>query len=246
MSGNAVVAYNTVPTVVTNPVNASVLNNGTTSFTASFSGTPTPTIQWQVSTTGASGPWTSLTNAAPYSGVTTGTLTINPAVISMNGNYYRSVGTNGCTPAANTTAALLTVISPGPTASVLSLSGASPICSGAGTSLKVTITGGTSPFTVVYSNGTTNFTVSNYVSGTNIPVSPTATTTYSLVSVTDANMNAGTGNSGTATVTINPSPTVIASPGTQTICSGSAIAPIILTGQLLVPLMHGREIIPLQ
>ncbi|WP_367276822.1 LamG-like jellyroll fold domain-containing protein, partial [Flavobacterium sp.] len=56
--------------------------------------------------------------------------------------------------------------------------------------LKVKLTGGTGPFTVVYRNEITNAitTVTNYVSDSNIVISPlpTQTTPYTLVSVTDA------------------------------------------------------------
>ncbi|RZJ73018.1 hypothetical protein [Flavobacterium sp.] len=97
---------------------------------------------------------------------------------------------------------------PGPNPSVMS--GTTSICAGASANIKVQITGGQSPFTLVYSNGATNTTVNNYTSNANISVSPTATTTYSIVSVTNANGQAGTGNSGTATVTVNPLPTVSA------------------------------------
>lgn len=90
----------------------------------------------------------------------------------------------------------------GPTASVLS--GTASICAGSSTNLSVAITGGTSPYTVVYNNGgATNDTVTSYVSGSNISVTPSATTTYTLVSVIDAGSNAGTGNSGSAVVTVN-------------------------------------------
>ncbi len=231
MTGNAIVTINTPPAVVTNPMNTSVPNTGNTSLIASFSGSPTPGLQWEVSTTGPGGPWIPLTNATPYSGVTTGTLNINPASIGMDGNYYHCVATNICAPSATTTAALLTVTL-GPTSSVLTLVGPSPICSGATSNLAVTITGGVSPYTVVYTNGTTNFTVNNYVSGTNIPVSPTVTTTYSLVSITDAGMNPGVGNSGMPTVLVNPTPNAVATPSSQNACSGSAITPIVLTGSV--------------
>lgn len=114
---------------------------------------------------------------------------------------------------------------PGPTASVMS--GTTAICDGASANIKVVITGGTGPFTLVYWNGSSNVTVNNYVSNTNIPVAPTATTTYSIVSVTNANGVAGTGNSGSATVTVNPLPTVSATnistcgPGAVTMTGGS-------------------------
>lgn len=96
-------------------------------------------------------------------------------------------------------------VPPGPAASVLSVNGSSDICNGSSANLSVAITGGTSPYTVVYSDGTDQFTVNNYTSGADIAVSPTTTTTYSLVSVTDANGNTGANNSGTPTVTVtNP------------------------------------------
>ena len=40
---------------------------------------------------------------------------------------------------------------------------------------------------IVYSDGSTNFTVDGYTSGSAIAVMPTMTTTYSIVSITDAN-----------------------------------------------------------
>ncbi len=111
--------------------------------------------------------------------------------------------------------------SAGPTSSVLSVNGTAAICNGSSANLSVTITGGTSPYTVIYKdNSNSQFTVNNYVSGTDIPVSPTATTMYSLFSVTDASSIAGTGNSGTPTITVNPRPTGSISGG-GTYCSGS-------------------------
>jgi len=85
---------------------------------------------------------------------------------------------------------------------------ASPsICVGGTANIKVNITGGTSPYTVVYTNGTTNFTVLNYISGTNIPVSPVVPTTYTLVSVAGAGGCLGTGNSGSAVIGISSAST---------------------------------------
>ena len=101
------------------------------------------------------------------------------------------------------------------------LSGTAAICSGS-TNLSVAITGGTAPFTVVYFDGTSNSTVNSYTSGTAIPVSPTATTTYSLVSVTSTGGCVGTGNSGTAVVTKNNASTAAVLSGTASTCSGTA------------------------
>ncbi|MFK7935355.1 MAG: hypothetical protein AB8G22_17710, partial [Saprospiraceae bacterium] len=51
--------------------------------------------------------------------------------------------------------------------------------------LTVSIDGGWPPYTIVYTDGTTNYTVNNYNSGDPITVTPTASATYSVVSVTD-------------------------------------------------------------
>ncbi len=87
-------------------------------------------------------------------------------------------------------------------------------------SIKVDITGGTSPYTVVYSDGTTNRTVGGYVSGTPIQVTPGVTTTYTIVSVTGSNGCAGSGNSGSAVITVTPPPSISTQPANRTICSG--------------------------
>jgi hypothetical protein len=106
----------------------------------------------------------------------------------------------------------------GSTAAVLS--GTTTICLGNSATMSVAITGGSSPYTVVYSNGVSNATITSYVSGTAIPVSPTTNTTYTLVSVTDAASNLGTGNSGSAVVIV-VSPTNDGSV-TTSICAGDS------------------------
>jgi hypothetical protein len=82
------------------------------------------------------------------------------------------------------------------------LSGSSSICNGSSTNLRVDITGGLAPFTIVYTNGVNNFTVNNYQSGENISVAPSVGSQYSLVSVISANGASGTYNSGVAIVNI--------------------------------------------
>ncbi|HRH02221.1 MAG TPA: PKD domain-containing protein [Bacteroidia bacterium] len=102
------------------------------------------------------------------------------------------------------------------------LSGTASICNGNSTNLSVAITGGTPPFSVVYSDGVTSFTVNGYTSGSAIPVTPVATTTYSLVSVTGTGGCVGTGLSGTPTVTVNFGSTAAILSGSTTICTGNS------------------------
>lgn len=121
-----------------------------------------------------------------------------------------------------------TITSPNPSI----LSGTTSICVGSSANIKVTITGGASPYTVVYTDGTSNFTVNNYLSGSNISVAPASTKTYTIVSVTDSNSNIGTGNSGSATITVNPLPivTFTAQPGTAA-CVNSDVTYTTQAGQ---------------
>lgn len=111
-SDNAISASGTVyatPGFSAHPGNKTVvvgINNTNVTFTATASGTVT-SRQWQISVNNGA-TWTNLTNTAPYSGVTTATLTISTAPDSFNGNRYRMVaGNSGCT--INSNAAILTV-----------------------------------------------------------------------------------------------------------------------------------------
>jgi hypothetical protein len=103
------------------------------------------------------------------------------------------------------------------------ISGNASICSGISTNLQVAITGGASPYSVVYNiNGGSPATVNSYTSGANIAVSPTINTTYTIVSVTGANGCAGTGNSGSAVVGIKTNVALASATATATpICSAA-------------------------
>ncbi len=83
------------------------------------------------------------------------------------------------------------------------MTGPSQMCNGDIDNLVVTITGGTGPYDVTYTDGTSNFLISSYVSGTNIQISPTSTTTYNLVSVIDkGDNNFNCGSNGEVIVTV--------------------------------------------
>ncbi|MFN8244264.1 MAG: M36 family metallopeptidase [Ferruginibacter sp.] len=96
-------------TINSQPSNVTICAGSSASFAVTATGTPAPTYQWQISTTGTGGPWTNLTNGAPYSGVTTPTLVVNPTAVGMNGYAYRCV-VSGCAAPENSAAAVLTVV----------------------------------------------------------------------------------------------------------------------------------------
>jgi hypothetical protein len=77
----------TAPIIATNPVSQTVTAGQTATFTASANGTPTPTVQWQVSTDGGQ-------TFSDISGATANTLTLSNVTASMNGAEYQAVFTN--------------------------------------------------------------------------------------------------------------------------------------------------------
>ena len=111
-----------------------------------------------------------------------------------------------------------------PSAAGAVISGSTTICPSATANINVTITGGVSPYTVVYTNGSSNFTINSYTSGSNIALSPVTTTTYTLVSVKDNTNATITPLTGSAVVTVNAgvSPSFIASAG-ATSCANTNI-----------------------
>jgi hypothetical protein len=101
------------PTVTTNPTNDTVNAGSNAYFTVAATGSPTPTVQWQMSTDGGV-TFDNLINLGRDSGVTTDTLTINGAPLAANGFEFRAVFSDtlldaGGPTAATTTAATLTV-----------------------------------------------------------------------------------------------------------------------------------------
>jgi hypothetical protein len=107
-SNVATLTVNTPPTIVTQPIDQTKAVGLNASFTVAASGSPSPTLRWQVST---GGPFADLTNSPPYSGVTTATLTVIGVTAGLSGNQYRAVATNSAG-AATSDPAMLTVIVP--------------------------------------------------------------------------------------------------------------------------------------
>jgi hypothetical protein len=107
----ASVPLEVAPVVTTQPANASVTTGQSATFTAAASGSPTPTVQWQVSTDGGA----TFTNVA---GAISTTLTVPATTTSQSGSQYRAVFTN-LVASATSSAATLTVTAP-PNAPVVS------------------------------------------------------------------------------------------------------------------------------
>jgi len=93
------------PAITTSPASVAVNEAGTATFTVAITGNLAPTIAWQVSSD-AGTTWTTITNAAPYSGATTSTLTVTGVTRPLSGNRYRAVASNASGSATSTVATL--------------------------------------------------------------------------------------------------------------------------------------------
>jgi gliding motility-associated-like protein len=106
----------------------------------------------------------------------------------------------------------------------MSVSGPQEICIGASSELTINVTAGTGPtFDVIYTDGTTNFTLTGIPFGTTtVPVTPTNTTTYTIVSIYDNGEACFGLETGSATITVNPLPTITATATDLDICIGES------------------------
>ena len=210
----------TPPSITSQPTNTSVCSGDNTSFTVTAAGTAPLSYQWQVSTAGAGGPWTNLSNVAPYSGVMTNTLTITAATASMNGYQYRVIVTGVCAPlTATSISAILTITSvpsgPGVTTPVVYCQGATATpLTATGTNLLwyTAATGGTGSSTAPTPSTATVGSITYYVSQTTGCESPRAAITV--------------------TVNATPAAPVVTTPITY--CQGSAATPLTATGTNLL------------
>ena len=94
-------------------------------------------FQWQLSTAGAGGPWTNITNGGVYSNATTATLNITGVLATMNTYQYRCVANIICG-STNSNAALLTVQT---APAITNQSVDATVCGGAASQFSITATG---------------------------------------------------------------------------------------------------------
>lgn len=191
-SGNATVTVNQLPDAVVSG-NSTICNGDPTSFNITFNGVPPFTYSYS-------------DGSATYGPFVSASSTVNIPVSPSNTTTYSVVyiADDNCTGTASGNATV--TVNQLPQAQ---LSGTTSICDGNPTSLIVNFTG-TAPFTYSYSDGSSTF---GPFTTTNNPetilIQPGATTSYSLLSVTDANCTGSV--SGNVTVTVNELPTAVIS-----------------------------------
>jgi gliding motility-associated-like protein len=161
-------------------------------------------------------------------GVASGaTTTVTPSITTTYTIVQVTDVSTGCTtstPGGSISGAAVITVNPLPSASI---SGTATICPGGSTDLTFSLPAGPDSFQVVYTDGTSNFTLSGLANGSTEPVSPTVTTTYTIVSVTNETtlctvVAPNAAITGSAVITISGA-TVNA--GTdQTVCQNATIA----------------------
>ncbi len=208
----ATLTVTTPPVVTSNPLSQTVAAGGTASFTAAASGSPSPTVQWEVSTDGG-GTFTPIGGA-------TGTTYSFTTMTGENGDEYEAVFTNSVG-TATTTAATLTVTTPT----------TAPVVTSNPSSLTVT-SGGMATFTAAASGfpaPTVQWEVSTDSGTTFTPIGGATGTTYSFTTASNENgdeyeavftNSVGTATTTAATLTVTTPPVVTSNPSSVTVTSG--------------------------
>ncbi|WP_375446888.1 GEVED domain-containing protein [uncultured Fibrella sp.] len=116
---------------------------------------------------------------------------------------------------------LATVSQPAPITA--SLSGSVSVCGSQPVSVRVNVAGGRSPYQFQMSDGASSSTVSGYSSGAAIAYTPDQTTTYHLLTLTDADNCSAIVGLSIAMVTVNPAPLASITPSSTTLCRGQSV-----------------------
>jgi hypothetical protein len=213
----ATLKVNPVLPVVTTSPSSQTVNVGTLlSLTAAATGTPTPTVQWQVSTN----------NGATYANIpgATSTAYTLTAAASQSGSLYRAVFTNAAGTATTAAATLKVVVSAAPPVVTANPSGQT-VYAGASVSFTAAATGTPAPSTQW------QVSTNNGASYTNVPGATAANYAFTAAFAQSGNLyravftnTAGATATAAATLTVKPVlPVVTTNPSSQTGYAGTSV-----------------------
>jgi gliding motility-associated-like protein len=208
------------------PISVTITVNPTPVATASpntqtiCSGTA-PNISLSSTVAGTTFNWTvvqtNVTGASAGSGSSIGQTLTATATTAGTAVYTITPVVSGCTGSPITV-----TITVNPTPVVTPTPAAQTICSGTATGIALAsnVTGATFSWTVIQSgvSGAANGTGTSITQVLSVTGSASGTAVYTITPTA----NGCAGSPVTVTITVNPSPTAIAAPATQTICSGNA------------------------
>jgi HYR domain-containing protein/immunoglobulin I-set domain protein len=212
----ATLTVNTAPVVTLNPMSQTV-SGGNATFTAAASGSPTPTVQWEVSTNGGA-------SFTPMAGETNTTLVV-AATLANDGNQYRAVFTNTCGTATTTAATLTICIPPTVTSNPVSVADA---CVGAPVTFSASANGTPTPTVQwqVSTNGGATFTNISGATSTTLTVTATVAVRNNQYRAVFTNA-CGTATTSAATLGVDSTPPTISCPANivlEPTCPSGAIA----------------------
>ncbi len=194
-----------LPTAIVSTTTPRICIGSSGSITVNFTG------QGPFSTTYSNGSVNAPVNA-PGNSITIPVSPTAPTTYSLNGVV---TGLFGCSSPVNVATASIQVDQ----LPVMTMSGNPSICDGGSTIITLNFVG-TAPFNYTYFNGVSNVNGVANTTPAQLSVSPTTTTTYLPIAVTDQYC-AGTSLNGSALVTVHPIPTVSIM-GSDTICLGGS------------------------
>ncbi len=224
--GNAAKA----PSITTQPTNQTVTEGESATFTAAASGSPTPAVQWEVSTNGAAGPFVpvidgTLADGTLVSGSSTPTLTLSNVSASVSGNVYEAIFNNS---AGNATTNTVTLTVKAPTAPVITANPSNQtVTVGQNATFTASATGNPTP--------TVQWQVSSDGGKTFSNISGATNTTLKLTSVTPSmngneyqavfSNSAGSATTSAATLTLPvSSPSISANPASKSVVVGQSVS----------------------
>ncbi len=207
------------PTISTHPADATICSGGSISLSViATGGTPSLTYQWESSLDGTT--WT------PVSGATNSTYTSGSLVTTTRYRVVVSATGNGCG-SITTNPAIITVVSQ----HTASITANQSICNGGTATLTATVSGGTGTTSYFWQNSPDGSTWNNISGATSVSYTTPAlsVTTHYRVNVTRAGVNCGNVNSPASIVTVVNDPAISTHPQSATICSG-ATSTLTVTG----------------
>jgi ELWxxDGT repeat protein len=221
----ATLTVDTAPVVTLQPVNQAVSIGATATFTASASGNPAPSVQWQVSTDGGA-TWTNV------SGATSTTLTVPTVTAAQAGDEYQAVFTNSVAAVASNAAALN-----GTAPAMMTQPLSQTVDVGLTATFTAAASGNPAPSVQwqVSANGGVSFT----------PISGATATTLTLLNVTAAQNGfeyeavftsvVGSVTSNSATLTVDAPPAITTQPQAQFVNIGSTATFTAAAGNVPTP-----------
>jgi hypothetical protein len=209
-AGSGTLTVQAAPSVVSSPLSQAAVSGANVTFSASATGFPTPTVQWQRSTNG--------TNYTSISGATGLSYTISGVTASENGFRYRAVFTN-TVGSATTAAATLTV----DYAPSVTTSPKSATVNAGQTATFTAAASGNPPPTVqwqVSTDGGKTFTNISGATSTTLTVPSTAAAQNGNVHHAVFTNNVSSATTASATLTVRYAPVVSGNPTSQTVTAG--------------------------